>query len=405
LPLAAALALGAIVSPPDAAAAASVLQEFNLPRRTMAVLQGESLLNDATALLVFGAAVAAAAAPGSPWSASLPRLLIAVPGGALLGALLGAASVRLSQKWAGTLASIIVQFVLTYGTWIAADRLQLSSIMAVVALATVIAHYMPARTSARDRVNSYAVWATVVFVLNVLAFLLMGLQARRILQALQGPALWHALEFAGTVLAIVIGVRFVWVMLYGVVMRALEPFFSGHLPTVPVPKARVGILVAWCGMRGLVTLATAFALPAHFPGRDLIVLSAFTVVIGTLAIQGLTIRPLIALLRIAPDDSLQREARIARVAMLDAALVALEEQRGEAADAVRAEYGAVRAASVDPSLPQGAHDRLRIRAIAAQRRLLVEWRRLGRIDDDAYHLLEEELDRAELNAQGPLGAG
>jgi Na+/H+ antiporter len=403
LPLTAALALGAIVAPPDAAAATAVLQEFKLPRRTMAVLQGESLLNDATALLVFGAALAAAAAPGSSWSSSLPRLLVAVPGGALLGGLLGALSVRLAHKWAGTLSSIIVQFVFTYGTWILADHLQLSSIVAVVALAIVIAHYMPSRTSARDRVNSYAVWATVVFVLNVLAFLLMGLQARVILQTLQGPALRHALGFAGTVLAIVIGVRVFWVMLYGIVMRMFEPFFARRFPAVPVPSARAGVLVSWCGMRGLVTLATAFALPPQFPRRDLIVLSAFTVVLGTLVVQGLTIRPLIALLKITPDDSLVREAATARVAMLDAALAALADQTSPAAAAIRAEYTAVRAASVDPSVPQPEHDRVRGLAIAAERRVLVEWRRAGRIDDDAYHLLEEELDRAELNAELPAG--
>jgi Na+/H+ antiporter len=405
LPLAAALALGAIVAPPDAAAAAAVLQEFNLPRRTMAVLQGESLLNDATALLIFGAAVTAAVAPGSPWSATLPRLLIAVPGGALLGGLLGAASVRLAHKWAGTLASIIVQFVLCYGTWILAERLQLSSIVAVVALAAVIARYMPARTSARDRVSSYAVWAAVVFVLNVLAFLLMGLQARVILEALHGAALWHALGFAGTVLAIVIGVRFCWVMLYGYVMRWFRPFFLRHLPGITVPQARVGILVSWCGMRGLVTLATAFALPERFPGRDVIVLSAFTVVLGTLVIQGLTIRPLIALLKIAPDDSLRRDASTARIAMLDAALDVLADQTGPAAAAVREEYEAARTASASAASPATAHDELRLRAITVQRGVLVEWRRLGRIDDDAYHVLEEELDRAELHALGPVAAG
>jgi Na+/H+ antiporter len=405
LPLAAALALGAIVAPPDAAAAAAVLQEFNLPRRTLAVLQGESLLNDATALLVFGAAVGVAVVPGSSWSSSLPRLLIAVPGGALLGALLGLMSVRLAHHWAGTLAAIIVQFVLTYGTWILAERLQLSSIVAVVALATVIAHYMPARTSARDRVNSYAVWAAVVFVLNVLAFLLMGLQARVILRALQGQALWHALGFAGTVLGIVIGVRFCWVMTYGLVMRRFQPVFGRRLPAVAVPQVRIGVLVSWCGMRGLVTLATAFALPPQFPGRDLIVLSAFCVVLGTLVVQGLTIRPLIALLRIAPDDSLDREVSTTRIAMLDAALVALADRDGEAAAAVRAEYNSVRAASVDRSLPQRAYDHMRMLAIVAERRELIERRRLERIDDDTYHLLEEELDRAELNAEGPASSG
>jgi CPA1 family monovalent cation:H+ antiporter len=404
LPVAAAIALGAIVAPPDAAAAAAVLSEFNLPRRTMAVLQGESLLNDAVALLVFGLALTAAAAPDGAWHALAPRLLIAVPGGAVLGVLSAHLGMRIFAKVAGTLSLVIVQFLFTYGTWIAAERLQLSPIVAIVALAAVIARYMPSRTSARDRVNSYSVWATVVFVLNVLAFLLMGLQARAILAQLQSEALTRALVFALIVLGIVIGIRFAYIMLYGVVLRWFRGFFEPHLHSKP-PSARIGILVSWCGMRGLVTLATALALPQRFPGRDLIVLSAFTVVLGTLVLQGFTIRPLVSLLNIAPDSSLDDDVRATRNAMLDAAIAELAGIPSEKAAAVRAEYGAVRAGSADRSQPNTAYDGIRMQAIAAERRLLSDWRRHGHVQDDAYHILENELDRAELHiAPGPNSA-
>jgi CPA1 family monovalent cation:H+ antiporter len=269
--------------------------------------------------------------------------------------------------------------------------------VAVVALAAVIARYMPSRTSARDRVNSYAIWATAVFVLNVLAFLLMGLQARDILNQLQSDALWHALAFAGIVLGIVIGVRFAYVMLYGFVLRRFQAFFEKRVLNSKVPKVSIGILVSWCGMRGLVTLATALALPAEFPSRDVIVLSAFIVVLGTLIVQGFTIRPLIGLLRIAPDSSLDEDVSRTRSAMLDAALNELTEASGHAAAALCAEYSAARAGSVDRSQPNTEYDGMRRRAIAAERRLLADWRRDGRIQDDTYHLLEDELDRAELH--------
>jgi Na+/H+ antiporter len=401
LPWAAAIALGAIVSPPDAAAAAAVLSEFRLPRRTMAVLQGESLLNDAVALLVFGLALTAAAAPAGAWHVLAPRLLIAVPGGAVLGVLSAHLGMRIFAKVAGTLSLVIVQFLITYGTWIAAERLQLSPIVAIVALAAVIARYMPSRTSAGDRVNSYAVWATMVFVLNVLAFLLMGLQARDILAQLHSEALTHALVLALIVLGIVIGVRFAYIMLYGVVLRSFRRFFEPHLHAKP-PSVRMGILASWCGMRGLVTLATALALPQQFPGRDIIVLSAFTVVLGTLVLQGFTIRPLISLLNVPPDSSLDDDVRATRNAMLDAAMAALAHDAGESAAALRTEYDAVRASSADRSQPNTAYDGLRKQAIAAERRLLAEWRRHGRVQDDAYHILENELDRAELHiAPGP----
>ena len=396
LPIAAAIALGAIVAPPDAAAASAVLREFSLPRRTLAVLQGESLLNDAVALLLFGLAVTAAVAPDGAWRSLAPRLLVAVPGGAVLGVLSALFGVRIFTKLAGTSSLVLVQFLVGYGTWILAERLQLSPIVAEVALAAVIAHYMPSRTSARDRVNSYAVWATMVFVLNVLAFLLMGLQARDILSQLQSDALTHALGFAGIVLGIVIGVRLAYVMTYGFVLRTFRRFFERVLHS-RVPSASIGVLTSWCGMRGLVTLATALALPPEFPSRDVIVLSAFMVVLGTLIVQGFTIRPLIALLHITPDESLDEEVGQTRNAMLEAALKELQGISGDGAAALRAEYGAVRAGNVGRAQPDTEYDKIRRRAILAERQLLADWRRCGRIQDDAYHLLEDELDRAELH--------
>lgn len=397
LPIAAALALGGIVAPPDAAAASAMLREFDLPRRMMGVLQGESLLNDAVALLVFGIAVTAAAAPGDPWGHVVPRLAIAVPAGVLFGIAVGLFTRYIFPRLGETLSYVLMQFLVTYGTWLAADRLGVSPIMAVVALAGVAASYAPARTSARGRVNTNAVWSIVVFVLNVLAFLLMGLQARLILTELQGETLRADLQFAGLVLGVVIAVRFAWVMTYGVVLRRFRKFIEAKVLGAAVPKARVGVLVSWCGMRGLVTLATAFALPQQFPRRDLIVLSAFAVVLGTLVIQGFTIRPLIALLRIEPDRSADEEVSATRRGMLDAALADIDDSEAGAA-ALRAEMTAERDASTTRSRPVTSYDRARLRAVAAARRFLNERRQQGQIYDDTYHRLEDELDRVELHA-------
>ena len=399
LPIAAAIALGAIVSPPDAAAASAVLREFDLPRRTMGVLQGESLLNDAVALLVFGIAVSAAMAPGDSWGHAVPRLAVAVPVGALFGAAVGMLGKHIFPRLGETLSYVLMQFLVTYGTWLAADRLGLSPIIAVVALAAVASRDGPSRASARSRVNSNVVWSVVVFVLNVLAFLLMGLQARVILTQLEGPALLHDLEFAGIVLALVIAVRFAWVMTYGMTLRRFRRFFETRLnPSMPVPFVSIGVLVSWCGMRGLVTLATAFALPLEFPGRDLIVLAAFTVVLGTLVVQGFTMRPLIAWLRIAPDSSLDEEVSVTRRGMLDAALAELGAATEQEAMALRAELTVERDASDTRVRPVTSYDRARLRAVGAARRFLIERRRQGQIFEDTYHRLEDELDRAELHA-------
>ena len=398
LPLAAAVALGAIVAPPDAAAAAAVLGEFNLPRRMMAILQGESLLNDATALLAFSLASTAASAPEDPWGPLLPHLLIEVPGGALVGICVGFVGMRLMPLVAETLSHILLQFLLTFGTWMLAERLEMSPITAVVALALVAARFA-GNASARDRINSNAVWATTVFVLNVLAFLMMGLQARLILTQLHGEALRRALFFSGIVLLVVIAVRFTWVMMYGVIVRRLRSVFEPGHDLRTVPGARGGVLVSWCGMRGLVTLATAFSLSATFPGRNVIVLSAFTVVLGTLVLQGFSIRPLIKLLNLRVDDSLDHDVAATRQAMLDAALASVGSAPAGPAESVRAEWHSERAMSCDRRRPTTPYDHVRIQGIIAARRLLLDWRRQGRILDDTFHVLEDELDRAELHAQ------
>ncbi len=179
LPIAAAVALGAIVAPPDAAAATAMLDRFALPRQTYVVLKGESLLNDAVALLIFSAAVTAAASP-TLFTGALAELALAVPGGLILGYLLGRLYMVVGLKLAGTLGGTLLEFVATFGTWIIAERLHLSAILAIVVYAMVIARYMPERQTARHRIHSYSVWEAAVFLLNVLAFLLMGLQARQI---------------------------------------------------------------------------------------------------------------------------------------------------------------------------------------------------------------------------------
>jgi Na+/H+ antiporter len=398
LPIAAAIALGAIVAPPDAAAAAAMLGRFALPRRTVMVLKGESLLNDAVALLIFSAAVEAASAPAS-LPGLLPELAMAIPGGLLIGIVTGKAYVALSPRLAGTLGGTLFEFVTTFGVWVIADRLHLSAILSVVAYAMTVARYIPDRQSPRDRVHSYSVWEASVFLLNVLAFLLLGLQARAIVTRLDPEQMWRALGFAGAVLAIVILVRLVWVVIYNRLINYLAKIRAGMKP----PTLAQGLVVSWCGMRGLVTLATALALPATFPSRDLIVLSALAVVLGTLIVQGLTLGPLIRMLQFKPDLSFDSELSSARLALLDAALSDLADRQDEPAAHLRREYRAERTAAADVRHPQGVTeiDHLRIHGIVAKRRTLSEMRRSGGIDDDVFHALEQELDWAELASSPP----
>lgn len=402
LPVAAAITLGAIVAPPDAVAGSTVMQSFRVPRGTLSVINGESLLNDAVALLIFGVAATAAMQPGIPLASQAPMLLAAVPGGALLGYLLGKLFVHAAPAVAGTMSSTIVEFVLTFGAWLLAEHFKVSPIIAVVAFGMTVARYFPSRSNARDRVHSYSVWGAAVFVLNVLAFLLMGLQARSIISELSGQARVDALAFASAVLITVILIRIAWVMAYGAVIRSLAPTFDRLGIDVPTPSRRIGLLVGWSGMRGLVTLATAFALPADFPGRNLIVLTAFAVVLGTLIVQGLSMGPLIRFLKIAPDLSLEQEISHAKTQMVQAAVRMLEqmEPRSAASRDVLRELEAARLVASDPIHPLATteHDDIRLRALREQRVVLNRLREQGSIDEDAFHVLEEELDWSELSA-------
>jgi monovalent cation/hydrogen antiporter len=401
LPIAAAVALGAIVAPPDAAASAAVLDQFRPPYRIMAILQGESLLNDATALLIYRMAILAAAGPLLIANAA-PIVLLSGLGSIVAGYVLARLFLFIMQQIDDAASGTILQFVGTFGLWILADRLGLSAIITIVVYAITIARSAPRETLARNRVSSYSVWETAVFVLNVLAFVLMGLQARPILARLAGDGLGAALLFSAAVLATVIVVRLALVLGSGAVVRHLLWPAPGRVSDDH--GFRGDLLIGWCGVRGLVTLATAIALPAGFPGRDPIVLAAFSVVLGTLVLQGLTLKPLLGLLNLKPDQSVEEELSRARVAIMDAALAALDGQTSVAAAAVRGQYEAAReiAGNVADVQAATAQDELRMKAIKHQRKTLEKLRNDGSIGDETYHRLEEELDWAELDAS-PAG--
>ena len=210
---------------------------------------------------------------------------------ALFGSLIaGYAFARLTAQISGRIqdppSAIIMQFATTFLVWIIAEKLGLSGILTIVVYAITIARTAPARTPARIRVPSYAVWDTVVFVLNVMAFVLIGMQLRPILANLPEGLRMHYLAVAGVVLLTVIVVRIAWVMSYNTALRMHIARYGFHprRPTMP-PTVQSGLLVSWCGMRGIVTLAAAFALPDGFPYRDLILLTAFVVVLGSLLIR------------------------------------------------------------------------------------------------------------------------
>jgi CPA1 family monovalent cation:H+ antiporter len=405
MPWAAAIALGAVVAPPDAVAATAVLRQVRPPHRLITILEGESLLNDASALLIYRLAVGAVAAGGFSLSTVAPTFLLAVAGSLVAGPVFGWIVSRATQRIDHVPTSIILQFVLTLGVWLFAERVGLSGVLTTVCYAMTIARTAPRDISARKRIPSYAVWNTAVFALNILAFIFIGLQLGPILGSLRGQDAPLYLGVAGAVLACVIGVRIAWHMSFNAAVRWRHRRFGYRPPRAMMrPSIGSGLVISWSGMRGIVTLAAAMALPADFPHRDLIVFTAFAVVLGTLTIQGLTLRPLLRRLDLRDDDPVGREFGAARERALRAGLDHLAEMRTPAAELVRRELvarladGAAGEESGDAGRSRYAE--VRKGALEAARHAVLSMRESEEIGDDAFHRIEEELDWLEMTG-GP----
>ncbi len=424
MPWAAAIALGAIVAPPDAAAATTVLKQLRPPNRLLVILEGESLFNDASALLVYRLAVGATVTGFiSGWSV-IPMLVGVTVGSVVLALVLSRLSLMVIVRITDVSTAVIVQFCGAFFVWIVAEQLKLSGIITTVVFAMAASRRAPELIPARLRIQSWAVWEVAVFVLNVLAFILVGFQLKSISARLTGTTGLAYAAFAATVCAVVIVARIAWVTGAAEFSRwRCRPSASGK----PGPRDAVALdrrgaaVVGWCGMRGTVTLAAALALPAAFPFRDLILTTAFGVTLGTLVLQGLTLRPLILFLGIKDDGGVDREVRLARVESLRAAVDAVVAGHGdESAELVRRRFAvqlrraekefAADGANANPLVPDGAvsksstlqadnadDDGVVIRAATeAQRRRLVALRADGTIGDAAFQRVEEELDWAEL---------
>jgi len=401
MPWAPAIALGAIVAPPDAVAATAVLRPLRPPHRILTILEGESLLNDASALLIYRLAVGAVAANSFSLASVAPTFLLAVAGSIVAGPALGWLALRLMDRVEHVPTSIILQFVTTIGVWILADQIGLSGVLTMVCYAVSVARTAPERIPARTRIPTYAVWETVVFALNILAFIFIGLQIRPILDGLDAAVRGQYLAVAGAVLLTVSVVRIIWHMSFNAVIRWRDRRLGFHPPRPMLrPTVGSGLIISWAGMRGIVSLAAALALPPAFPYRDLIVLTAFSVVFGTLVIQGLTLKPLMRALDLHDDDPVGRELLAARERAMGAGLASFEHDESTIAEAVRQEFTAHLAserADADASdAMRFIHNELHRAALQAARQAVIAMRASDEIGDDAFHQIEEELDWLEM---------
>jgi monovalent cation/hydrogen antiporter len=432
LPWAAAFVLGAIVSPTDAIAATSVAQRLGVPRRIVTILEGESLVNDATGIVAYRIAVAAVVAGiFSLWQAGL-QFVVGAIGGIAVGLAVG-----WLVLWARTHIADepdiqnTVSLLTPFTAYLLAEEpshwawhelglpgdFAFSGVLAVVTTGLYLGRRAPEYISAASRLQAYAFWELVTFLLNGLIFALIGLQLQSILERLSEGTEYPAAElvFYGALISLaVIVARFLWVFPATYVPRWLSRRLRQRDPS---PPARQVTVIAWTGMRGVISLAAALALPltvdggtAPFPARDLILFLTFCVILATLVVQGLTLPLLIRALGLEDDGSREREEIKGRMKVADAAIARIDELaledwvREDTAERVRGLYNYRRsrfAARFDGDDEDGleersaAFQRLSRELLRAQRATLIRLRNEGHIGDEVMHRIERDLDLEE----------
>jgi Na+/H+ antiporter len=413
----AAFVLGAIVSPPDAVAATAVAQRLGIPRGIVTVLEGESLVNDATALVAYRAAVAAVVTGVFvPWQAGLRVVLVAV-GGVAVGWLVGWAIGWLRRRLDDPPVENTISLLTGFAAYLPAEALGLSGVLAVVTTGLYLGRQGPRIVSSRTRLQNAGMWEMVNFVVQGLIFILIGLQLRGILAALSGYPTATLVGYAVLVSLVVILARIVWI-----IPSTYLPLYLSRLARVadPYPPWQWVGVVAWTGMRGVVSLAAALALPletadgAPFPGRDLIIFLTFSVIFATLVVQGLSLPPLVRWLGLGADDGAEREETKARwkaaraaLARLDQ-LVAEENAHPEVADALRARYedrtrrySARWEGQTDGHSEAHAsiHARLSRELLGVERAAIIQLRDHGVINDEVLRRVQRDLDLEEVRLE------
>jgi monovalent cation/hydrogen antiporter len=414
LPWAAAIALGAIVAPPDAVAAASVLQRLRLPRRIVTVLEGESLLNDASSLVLYRLAVAAVAAGAlAPGEAAASFALVGV-GGLVVGYIVARVATWAIALLDDPLLETALSFLVGYASFLAAEAVHVSGVIAVVTTGMIIGQSQHRVLSAQTRIFAGAVWEFILFILNGLVFILIGLQLNGVLDRLGGRGWLELTGIALAVSAVLIVSRFVWVFPSAHLQRA----WPGVRATDPTPPTSHLVVIAWAGMRGVVSLAAALALPLDFPERDLLVFLAFCAILATLVVQGTTLEWVIRRLGVtepAPRDGIEPEEAAARHLAAEAALREIQSRvddplEGAIAADLLAEFRdraghLLRTASGNAAAvaERAARRRLRFAAGEAARARLVALHRETSMSDELLGKLIGEVDLEEIRVRQVLG--
>ena len=410
LPWSSAFVLGAVVSPTDPIAATSMAHRLGVPRRLIAIIEGESLVNDASALVLYKFAVTAVVTGSfSIWNGGF-RFVVNVAGGLAIGLAVGYAVRQVRKRLDYPPGEITLALLTGYFAYLPADAAGLSAVIAAVTAGVYVGWHTPELTTVETRLQGNAFWEILAFLLNSFLFVLVGLQLPHILDALSGRSARALLGDAVLVSGTVIAIRMLWVYPATYVPRWLFPSIQRR---DPAPPWQAPAFISWTGMRGAVSLAAALAIPlttdsgAPFPGRDLIVFLAFNVILATLVLQGLSIPFVVRVLGLEDDGLGQKEEVKARIYAAEAAIDRLDELgdedwvKPETAQRLRGLYTfrrsrfAARFDSTDDGsldVQSANYQRLRRELLDAERRAVVDLRSEGRISDEVMRAVEHDLD-------------
>jgi Na+/H+ antiporter len=404
LPWSVAFTLGAVVSPTDALAATEITSRLGVPRRIVSLIEGESLVNDGTALVLYKAAVGAAVGGTFSLLDTSGRIVLNVLGGIAIGLAVGWLVRQVRRRVDDPPIEVALAVLSGYLAYLPASAAGVSGVLAAVTIGVYMGWYTPELTTERTRLSGDAFWEILVFLVNALLFVLVGLQLRRIVDALSGLSTWKLTGYAALVCATVIVTRIVWVPVFTYLPRWA---FRSIRERDPYPPWQWPTVVSWTGIRGAISLAAALALPTNFPDRGLIVFLTFAVIVATLVLQGLTLPALIRVLGISDDGGADREDAKARIKAAEAALARLEELletgevREQTAERLRGLLGFRRDRfrarfdeNDDGSIEEQslAYQRVMRELLDAERAALVALRNDGIINDNVMQRVQRDLD-------------
>jgi CPA1 family monovalent cation:H+ antiporter len=417
MPWAAAFTLGAIVSPTDPLAATQILQRLGAPRRITTVLEGEGLVNDAVALVLYRAAVGAAVSGTFSVAEAGLHLVLAPLGGVAIGLAVGWIIARVRVRIEDPPTEVTLSIITGYAAYLPAEAAGMSGVLAAVTAGVYLGWRSSEIASSETRLQGFSFWTITQFLLNAILFVLIGLQLPRILDELGGRPAGELVAYGAAASAAVIAARAAWIFGVTPLIRLVD-----RRPSQRARRAgwRPRLISSWAGMRGSVSLAAALAVPVEvdaggpFPGRDLILFMTFAVILVTLLLQGLTLPALIRALGIRDDGEREREELVARIGATTAALVRIDELEAEAwtlpesLERMRRQYRWRRERFTSRADGDGVHEdqslayqRAVREVLDAQRQALVTLRNRGEISNEVMHVIERELDLEDSRLELP----